>query len=47
MKPSPIAIQEEASPEVERAGARCYWISLGELSRLIEICKERRHHGRS
>jgi DUF1009 family protein len=35
-----IAINEEASPEVERAAARCHWISLGELSRLIEICKQ-------
>ena len=35
-----IAIKEEASPEVERAAARCHWISLGELSRLIEICKQ-------
>jgi len=34
-----IAIKEEASPEVERAAQRCYWVSLGELSRLIEICK--------
>jgi len=34
-----IAIQEEASQEVERAAARCYWISLGELSKLIEICR--------
>jgi DUF1009 family protein len=34
-----IAIKEEASTEVERAAARCYWLSLGELSRLIEICK--------
>src|SRR5579863_1912289 len=34
-----IAIKEEASQEVERAAARCYWISLGELSRLIEICR--------
>ena len=34
-----IAIKEEASKEVERAAARCYWISLGELSRLIEICR--------
>lgn len=33
-----IAIKEEASPEVERAAGRCYWVSLGELSRLIEIC---------
>jgi UDP-2,3-diacylglucosamine hydrolase len=35
-----IAIKEEASPEVERLAARCHWISLGELSRLIEICHE-------
>jgi DUF1009 family protein len=35
-----IAIKEEASPEVETLAARCYWISLGELSRLIEICRE-------
>ena len=34
-----IAIREEASPEVEQFAARCYWVSLGELSRLIEICK--------
>ena len=34
-----IAIKEEASADVERAAARCYWLSLGELSRLIEICK--------
>jgi hypothetical protein len=35
-----IAIQEEAWPEVERAAARTYWISLGQLSRLIEILKQ-------
>jgi UDP-2,3-diacylglucosamine hydrolase len=34
-----IAIKEEASAEVERAAERCYWVSLGELSRLIEICR--------
>jgi DUF1009 family protein len=34
-----IAIREEASPEVEALAARCYWISLGELSRLIDILK--------
>jgi DUF1009 family protein len=34
-----IAIREEASPDVERVAAKCYWISLGELSRLIEICR--------
>jgi DUF1009 family protein len=34
-----IAIKEEASADVERAATRCYWVSLGELSKLIEICK--------
>ena len=33
-----IGIKEEASPEIESLASRCYWISLGELSRLIEIC---------
>lgn len=35
-----VAIQEEAWPEVEGLGARTHWISLGALSRLIEILKE-------
>jgi DUF1009 family protein len=35
-----IAIKEEASAEVEGEAARCHWISLGELSRLIDICKQ-------
>jgi hypothetical protein len=34
-----IAIREEASPDVERVADRCYWISLGELSKLIDICR--------
>ena len=34
-----IAIQEEASPAVERLAARTHWISLGALSKLIDICK--------
>lgn len=34
-----IAIEEEASPELEALSSRFYWISLGGLSRLIEICK--------
>jgi hypothetical protein len=34
-----FAIREEASPEVERAAVRCYWISLGDLSKLIDTCK--------
>jgi len=34
-----IAIQEEASPEIEALAPRCYWISLGQLSELIDILK--------
>jgi UDP-2,3-diacylglucosamine hydrolase len=34
-----IGIQEEAAPEIEKFATRCYWISLGQLSRLIEILK--------
>jgi DUF1009 family protein len=33
-----IAIREEASPELEALAPKLHWISLGELSRLIEIC---------
>jgi UDP-2,3-diacylglucosamine hydrolase len=35
-----VAIQEEASPEVESLAARCHWISLGQLGKLIEILKQ-------
>lgn len=34
-----LAIKEEAPPEVESLASRCYWISLGQLGRLIEILK--------
>jgi DUF1009 family protein len=34
-----VAIQEEASPEVAAAAPRCHWISLGQLSKLIDILK--------
>src|SRR6202047_4681355 len=35
------AIKEEASPEIERHGAAAvYWLSLGELSRLIETFQQ-------
>ena len=33
-----IGIKEEASPEIESLAARCHWISLGALSKLIDIC---------
>ncbi len=32
-----IAIREEASPSLERAAKRLHWVSLGELSRAIEL----------
>ena len=35
-----IAIQEEAAKEVEALAERCHWISLGQLSKLIDICKK-------
>lgn len=34
-----FAIKEEAAREVEQLAARCYWISLGDLGRLIDACK--------
>lgn len=33
-----IGIKEEASAEIEPLAERCYWISLGALSQLIDIC---------
>ena len=38
------AIREEAAPEVEALAARCHWLSLGELGRLIEILKQEDIH---
>ncbi|MDE3164208.1 MAG: UDP-2,3-diacylglucosamine diphosphatase LpxI [Acidobacteriota bacterium] len=35
-----IAIREEASQEVASLADRCHWISLGQLSKLIDICKQ-------
>jgi DUF1009 family protein len=35
-----IAIREEASNEVASLAARCHWISLGQLSKMIDILKE-------
>jgi DUF1009 family protein len=34
-----IAIQEEASQELESLAPGCHWISLGQLSKLIDILK--------
>ena len=35
-----IGIKEEASPEIEPLAARCHWISLGALGKLIDICQQ-------
>jgi DUF1009 family protein len=35
-----IGIKEEASPDIERLAARCHWISLGQLSKLIDLLHE-------
>ena len=32
-----IALREEASPDLEKIAARLHWVSLGELSRTIEL----------
>jgi hypothetical protein len=37
-----VAIQEEASQEIEAIAPGCYWISLGQLGKLIEILKRER-----
>ena len=34
-----VGIQEEATREIEPLAARTYWVSLGELSKLIDILK--------
>jgi DUF1009 family protein len=34
-----LGIQEEASKEIEALAAKTYWISLGALGKLIDICK--------
>jgi UDP-2,3-diacylglucosamine hydrolase len=37
-----IGIKEEASREIEPLAVRCHWISLGALSKLIDICHKER-----
>src|SRR5215472_5627141 len=32
-----IAIKEEASPELEKSAKRLHWVSLGELSKTIDL----------
>jgi UDP-2,3-diacylglucosamine hydrolase len=35
-----IGIKEEASTEIESLASKCHWISLGQLSKLIEILRQ-------
>jgi len=35
-----IAIQEEAAQSIQTLAPKCYWISLGQLSKLIDILKK-------
>lgn len=35
-----LAIEQEASPEVERLASRCYWLSIGQLGKLIGTLKK-------
>src|ERR1700758_3162999 len=35
-----IAIKEEASPELEKSAKRLHWVSLGELSKAIELMQQ-------
>jgi DUF1009 family protein len=35
-----IALQEEASPEIEPLAGRCHWVSLGQLGQLIGLLKQ-------
>jgi len=35
-----IGIKEEAAAEIEPLAERCHWISLGALSKLIDICHQ-------
>ncbi len=37
-----IAIREEASPELEQAASRVHWVSLGDLSKSIELLHQER-----
>ncbi len=35
-----IALREEASPELEKMAKRLYWVSLGELSKAIDLMQQ-------
>jgi hypothetical protein len=35
-----VAVKEETLPEIEALADRCYWVSLGELTKLIDILQK-------
>src|SRR5258705_13592163 len=35
-----IALKEEASPELEKIAKRLHWVSLGEMSKTIELLQK-------
>lgn len=35
-----FGIREEASEEIEAFAARTHWISLGQLGKLIDLCRQ-------
>jgi DUF1009 family protein len=35
-----LAIEQEASPEVEQLASRCHWLSIGQLGKLIDTLKK-------
>ena len=37
-----LAIKDNASPEVEKLGTVCHWLSIAELGRLIDLCHSER-----
>jgi DUF1009 family protein len=37
-----VAIKEEADASIEALTKKCYWISISQLSKLIEILKDER-----
>jgi DUF1009 family protein len=37
-----LALKDNAPPEVEHLGVACYWLSIAELSRLIDILHQER-----
>ena len=40
--PLVVAIKEEASPELDQAGGRVHWLSLGEVAKLLDLLSAER-----